>query len=54
MLGKTAIVEGLAQRIVKGDVPEGLKDHEIFELDMSRLLQGRNIAGNSKNVLKVF
>src|SRR3954471_2733222 len=39
-VGKTAIVEGLAQRIVRKDVPEGLKEKEIFELDMSSLIAG--------------
>ena len=37
-VGKTAIVEGLAQRIVRGDVPEGLKDRKVFSLDMGCLL----------------
>ena len=37
-VGKTAVVEGLAQRIVKGDVPEGLKDKKLFALDMGCLL----------------
>ena len=39
-VGKTAIVEGLAQRIVRKDVPEGLKDRDIFELDMASLIAG--------------
>ena len=37
-VGKTAIVEGLAQRIVRGDVPEGLKDRTVFSLDMTALM----------------
>ena len=39
-VGKTAIVEGLAQRIVRGDVPEGLKDRTVFSLDMTALMAG--------------
>jgi ATP-dependent Clp protease ATP-binding subunit ClpB len=39
-VGKTAIVEGLAQRIVRGDVPEGLRDKTIFSLDLSALVAG--------------
>ncbi len=42
-VGKTAIVEGLAQRIVRGDVPEGLKDKTIFALDMGSLVAGRQV-----------
>ncbi len=42
-VGKTAIVEGLAQRIVRGDVPEGLKDKTIFALDMGALVAGREV-----------
>lgn len=52
-VGKTAIVEGLAQRIVKKDVPESLLDKTIFELDLSALVMERNIEGNSKNDLKL-
>ncbi len=44
-VGKTAIVEGLAQRIVNGDVPEGLKDKTIFELDMGALVAGAKYRG---------
>ena len=40
-VGKTAIVEGLAQRILRGDVPEGLKDTTLFALDMGALVAGR-------------
>ena len=47
---KTAVVEGLAQRIVRGDVPEGLKEKKIFALDMGRLWRGQNIAENLKSV----
>ena len=48
-VGKTAIVEGLAQRIVRGDVPEGLKDKTIFTLEWVRSSPGRNTAVNSRN-----
>ena len=44
-VGKTAVVEGLAQRIVKGDVPQGLKDKKIFALDMGALVAGAKYRG---------
>ena len=43
-VGKTAVVEGLAQRIVRGDVPEGLKDKTVFSLDMGALVAGGEIS----------
>ncbi|MEC1178823.1 AAA family ATPase [Metasolibacillus meyeri] len=51
-VGKTAIVEGLAQRIVRKDVPEGLKDAELYELDMSALIAGASYRGQFEERLK--
>ena len=51
-VGKTAIAEGLAQRIVAGDVPDGLKDRKIFSLDMGALIAGAKFRGEFEERLK--
>ena len=51
-VGKTAIVEGLAQRIVRGDVPEGLRERTVFSLDMTALMAGAMYRGQFEERLK--
>ena len=51
-VGKTAVIEGLAQRIIRGDVPDGLKDKQIFSLDMGALVAGAKYRGEFEERLK--
>lgn len=53
-VGKTAIVEGLAQRIIRGDVPDGLKDRQVFSLDMTALMAGAMYRGQFEERLKAI
>ncbi len=48
-VGKTAIVEGLAQHAVNGEVPDGLRDRRVLSLDMGALIAAQNSAENSRN-----
>ncbi len=53
-VGKTAVVEGLAQRILLGEVPDIIKDKRIFTLDVTSMLVGQNIEENLRKDLKRF
>jgi ATP-dependent Clp protease ATP-binding subunit ClpB len=53
-VGKTAIAEGLARRIVSGDVPESLKNKKLVAMDLGAMIAGANIEANSRSVSKAF